>query len=77
LAQREGNAQTALDHALADGEDFELLMAVPPSAARRMLDEQPLGVALSVIGQFVSEPGLWQSGGDGEMRPLVPRGWVH
>ena len=32
-------------HALGDGEDFELILAVPPEEARRMLAEQPLARA--------------------------------
>jgi thiamine-monophosphate kinase len=77
LAQRDGAAGDALAHALGDGEDFELLLAVPPDAARRMLAEQPLDVPLTVIGQFVTEPGLWQNDVGGVLRPLVPRGWIH
>jgi thiamine-monophosphate kinase len=77
LAEREDGSQSAFDHALSDGEDFELLLAVPPTAAKRMLDEQPLDVPLTAIGQFVARPGLWLGGADGEMRPLAPRGWVH
>ncbi|HUY31840.1 MAG TPA: thiamine-phosphate kinase [Pirellulales bacterium] len=77
LAQAEGGAETALAHALGDGEDFELLLAAPPDVARRMLDERPLDVPLTVIGQFVAEAGLWQVDAGGAARPLVPRGWVH
>jgi thiamine-monophosphate kinase len=77
LAQRDVGAQDALAHALGDGEDFELLLAVPPDAARRMFAEQRLDVPLTVIGQFVSEPGLWQIDAGGDVRPLVPRGWIH
>ena len=54
------DGRTPLEHALGDGEDFELLLAVPPDEARRMLAEQPLGVPLTDIGEFTAEPGLWQ-----------------
>ncbi len=58
------DGSTALDHALGDGEDFELLLTAPPEEARRMLADQPLrtpfGVSLAAIGEIVSEPGLWQ-----------------
>ena len=67
----------ALEHALGDGEDFELLLAVPPDEARRMLAEQPLGVPLTDIGQFTAEPGLWQREAGGPVRPLTPSGWEH
>ncbi len=67
---------TPLDHALGDGEDFELLLAVPPAEAQRMCREQPLSVPLTTIGRFVPEPGLWQQDGDG-LRPLEPQGYEH
>jgi thiamine-monophosphate kinase len=68
---------TALDHALGDGEDFELLLAVAPEVARRMLDEQPLGATpLTEIGRFVDAPGLWQLR-QGALTALAPRGWEH
>jgi thiamine-monophosphate kinase len=70
--------QSALDHALCDGEDFELILAVPPDDAARMLEEQPLaGVPLTDIGQFVADPGLWQRTASGAKSQLVPRGWEH
>ena len=68
---------TPLEHALGDGEDFELVLAVPPSAARQMLAEQPLSVPLSEIGEFVAESGLWIQETGGNRRPLAPRGWEH
>jgi thiamine-monophosphate kinase len=77
LAEKLGDGSTPLDHALGDGEDFELILAVPPEAARRMLAEQPLDVRLSDIGEFVAESGLWIAGADGARRPLAPAGWEH
>jgi thiamine-monophosphate kinase len=77
LAGQRGDGLTPLDHALGDGEDFELLLAAPPDAAQRMLAEQPLPVPLTDIGQFTAEPGLWQRVGDGAVRPLTPTGWEH
>ena len=77
LADRLADGSTPLDHALGDGEDFELILAVPPHEARRMLAEQPLGVPLTEIGQFVAEPGLWQSDAQGRRSRLDPKGWQH
>jgi thiamine-monophosphate kinase len=77
LAEKLADGSTALEHALGDGEDFELVLAAPPAEARRMLAEQPLCVPLTDIGEFTAEPGLWQSSAAGERRPLVPRGWEH
>jgi thiamine-monophosphate kinase len=77
LAKRLGDGSTALDHALADGEDFELVLAVPAEEARKMIAEQPIGVPLTDIGEFVAEPGLWQIDRGGLRRPLAARGWQH
>jgi thiamine-monophosphate kinase len=58
-AQRMNDGLSALDHALGDGEDFELAFAVSPSDGQRLLDEQPVaGATLRRVGEFV-ESGLW------------------
>jgi thiamine-monophosphate kinase len=77
LAEKLDDGSTPLDHALGDGEDFELILAVPPDEATRMLAEQPLDVPLTAIGQFTAEPGLWQADAQGGRRKLTPRGWKH
>jgi thiamine-monophosphate kinase len=77
LARQLGDGRSPLDHALADGEDFELILAVPPDEADRLLAEQPLQVPLSRIGTFTAEPGLWQIAADGSRSPMTPRGYQH
>jgi thiamine-monophosphate kinase len=77
LAERLHDGHTPLEHALGDGEDFELILAVPPQEAERMLHEQPLGVPLTAIGEFVAQPGLWQADAGGTPRPLPAQGWQH
>jgi thiamine-monophosphate kinase len=65
-----------LDHALGDGEDFELVFAVAPADADALLRQQPVaGVRLIEIGECVEE-GLWLEQG-GRRTPLPPRGYVH
>jgi thiamine-monophosphate kinase len=76
LAEQLADGSTPLDHALADGEDFELLLAVPPEEARRILRDRPLSTPITEIGEMISSPGLWQQVGQ-EKRPLKPRGWEH
>jgi thiamine-monophosphate kinase len=68
---------SALEHALSDGEDFELILAVPPDEAARLLADQPLDVPLTCIGQFIDRPGLWQVDPSSGHRPLDPRGYQH
>jgi thiamine-monophosphate kinase len=77
LAAERNDGSTALDHALADGEDFELILAVPGEAAEELIAKQPLKCGLTCIGQFVSERGLWQVDAAGARRTLAPRGFEH
>lgn len=75
LAARDG--RTPLEHALGDGEDFELLLAASRNESQRILAERPIDAKISDIGEFVAKPGLWQLGADGIVRPLTPTGWEH
>jgi thiamine-monophosphate kinase len=77
LAEQLADGSMPLDHALSDGEDFELILAVPADEARRLTQEQPLETPITDIGEFVAESGLWQIDRGGLRRPLVPRGWQH
>jgi thiamine-monophosphate kinase len=70
------DGRTPLDHALSDGEDFELVFAVPPADGRRLTESQPVaGIKLTAIGELV-EIGMWLESG-GARRPLAPRGYIH
>jgi thiamine-monophosphate kinase len=71
------DGRTPLEHALHDGEDFELLLAAPVDVARRIVAEKPLGIPVTDIGKFVAEPGLWQTDQEHGRRPLAPGGWQH
>jgi thiamine-monophosphate kinase len=75
-AFRMNDGRSPLDHALADGEDFELLLAVPPDDARRLLATQPAaGITLSHVGECVDQD-MWLEE-NGQRTPLEPRGYVH
>ena len=77
LVSRGDDKTTAVEHALGDGEDFELILAVAPAEADRLLRLQPLGVPLTRIGQFVEQSGLWTLAEGGTHVPLTPRGYEH
>ncbi len=77
LAAERKDGVSALDHALGDGEDFELLLAVPEDQWQRMQQEKPVDVPLTCIGRFIEEPGLWTESADGKLQSLTPRGWEH
>jgi thiamine-monophosphate kinase len=75
-AQRMTDGRTSLEHALGDGEDFELVFAVSPPEAQRLSATQPVaGVTLAPIGEVV-EQGLWLEE-NGLRRALPPMGYVH
>jgi thiamine-monophosphate kinase len=70
------DGRSPLEHALTDGEDFELVLAVDSGDAERLLRDQPAaGITLRHIGTCV-EQGLWLEEG-GRRRPLEPAGYVH
>jgi thiamine-monophosphate kinase len=66
-----------IEHALGDGEDFELLLAAPSDVAQKIIDDQPLNVPITRIGLFVNNPGLWQIDEQGTTTPLPPSGYQH
>jgi thiamine-monophosphate kinase len=66
-----------LTRALCDGEDYELLLALPPDQARRLIADQPLGVPVSLIGECTAGGDLLMAGPDGRTEPLPGRGWEH
>ncbi len=76
-AHQLNDEKTPLEHAMSDGEDFELILAVAPEQAERMLAERPVGVPLTEIGEFTAEPELWQVDNQGVRSKLTPRGWEH
>lgn len=75
-AQHMNDGKPALVHALADGEDFELVFALAADQARELLRKQPIaGITLYHIGECVQE-GLWLEE-QGHQRPLDPMGYIH
>jgi thiamine-monophosphate kinase len=66
-----------IEHALGDGEDFELLFAAAPDVAEQILRDQRLGAPLTRIGEFVADKGLWKTEGAAVLTPLPPTGYQH
>ncbi len=77
IAKAAKHLPDALQHALGDGEDFELLLAVSPEVAIAILRDQPLACSITCIGELTNENGLWQQTSDGTRTPLEIRGWLH
>lgn len=67
----------ALDHALHDGEDFELCVVLSAERARRLLVRPPEPVSVYRVGEITAEPGLRLRRSGGVVLPLEPRGFDH
>lgn len=67
------SGKTPLEHALGDGEDFELAFAVSAGDGAKLLKESP--VPVWKIGECEAQ-GYWIVEG-GKRRPIQPTGWVH
>jgi thiamine-monophosphate kinase len=76
-ARDAADGRSGLEHALDDGEDFELLLAHAPldaDTARALVDA---GVELTVIGRVVPDREGLRLVRPGGSMPLVPRGYDH
>jgi thiamine-monophosphate kinase len=71
LARRD--RRTPLDHALSDGEDYELLFTLPRLEAIRV-EKAKLG---KVIGEISAVDGMYLRDRKGVLREIERRGWEH
>jgi thiamine-monophosphate kinase len=71
------SSRTALDHALNDGEDFELCLTLDAVEARQLLARPPIGVNLWRIGEITQEPGMRLRLPDGSFSAVLPGGFDH
>jgi thiamine-monophosphate kinase len=76
-AARIGDNRSPLDHALSDGEDFELLFAVAPAQGQALLNRPPTTTPLARIGEFMSGSDCQLRMPDGKLSLLPPLGWKH
>ena len=76
-AQCMNDGVSPLEHALSDGEDFELALAVSPEDGARLIEAQPVsGITLSRVGVFRAEAGLYLEQA-GTRQPIEARGYQH
>lgn len=74
----ENASRTALEHALHDGEDFELLFTAHPDAAARIEREWDLETPLTRIGRMLDAgENVWIMRESGDRSPLTPGGFEH
>lgn len=76
-ARLSSDDRTPLHHALADGEDFELIFTVSPDDGCKLLAEWRDLTPISHIGQITAEAGCWLRQHDDRLEPLPPLGWTH
>jgi len=76
LAARTG--RTPLDHALSDGEDFELVFTLTPDEGRRMVERASLaGTPVTKIGEMTASTRYHLRRADGTLEVLEPKGYSH
>ena len=71
------DGRSSIEHALNDGEDFELLFTLPKDDADRLIAAQPLGVPVTAIGEVVAGKSVTFVRRDGKREELSPGGFVH
>jgi thiamine-monophosphate kinase len=71
VARLPRDARSPLEHALHDGEDYELLFTIPAAAVK------DLPIPAHVIGAIQSEPGVWLEHPGGRRETLEAKGWEH
>jgi len=70
-------AKERLNAALSDGEDFELLIAMPQKAAAVARQSIPTGCRLTVVGHVTEERGCRIVNESGQTSELPATGWQH
>ena len=66
-----------INHALGDGEDFELLFTVNSDDAQRLRARPPIESPLSLIGTITAAEELLIRSPNGQHHPVRPSGWEH
>jgi thiamine-monophosphate kinase len=75
---RESDFKAAINHALTDGEDFELILTVPEIELKRMMADQNIAKELTVIGKATDQHlELRGQSPDGEWNKIEPLGYEH
>lgn len=77
LEETEWIGRSPLEHALSDGEDFELLLAMPAEEAKRLMADPHVPLPVFRLGQCSDEPGVWLINSEGRRVVLEPRGYEH
>lgn len=71
------DGKSPLEHALGDGEDFELLFTVPAEDGAKLIASNPLSIPLSHIGEITAGDKCLIRDEAGQKQPLPRLGWSH
>lgn len=71
------DARTPLEHALGDGEDFELLFTVSPEEGRKLAGTYIVDTPVTHIGEIFEGAGCRLVSADGSETELPRMGWEH
>jgi thiamine-monophosphate kinase len=75
LASRDG--RSALEHALCDGEDFELCFTAPRKEIENLVLPDSSNWHPVLVGEIQAEPGLRSKQANGQIEPLTLQGFDH
>jgi thiamine-monophosphate kinase len=71
------DGKSPLEHALGDGEDFELLFTVSPADGAALLARPPCSTPLVHLGEITQGSDCLLKSADGTLTPLPAAGWKH
>ncbi len=77
LRMSQQSGRPAWWHALNDGEDFELLVTLPPDQAERLADQWNDSVPVTRIGTILPQQERWLIDPLGQRHPLRAQGFSH
>lgn len=69
--------RSPLEHALSDGEDFELLFTVSAEQGKKLLSAWKSKTPISHIGEIIDGSGCQLKQTNGQLKLLEPIGWTH
>jgi len=72
-----GGPGAAMDRAVGDGEDFELLLAMPAARAQKCMAEWPFRTRLTRVGEVLEGRGAVLRHGDGREERIDSEGYQH
>ena len=68
---------SAIEHALQDGEDVELIVTAAAEEALKIVNDDALEVPMTRIGRVIDQAGLWRRDSSGSLSPLEAKGYQH